>query len=60
MEGCLCVGLIFNPQDLMSVGKRRHGTPSAAFSRFWPAPGAPWEMKTLTSPSVKLKAAAVQ
>lgn len=56
MEACLCVGLIFKPQDLMSVGKRQHGTPSTAFSPFRPAPGAPWEMKTLTSPSVKLKA----
>lgn len=40
MKGCLCVGLILKPQDLMSVGKNQHGTHTAAFSCFWPAPGA--------------------
>lgn len=40
MKGYLCVGLILKPQDLMSVGKKQRGTPTAACSRFWPAPGA--------------------
>lgn len=40
MKGYLCVGLILKPQDLMSVGKNQRGTHTAAFSCFWPAPGA--------------------
>lgn len=39
MKGCLCVGLILKPQDLMSVGKNQCGTHTAAFC-FWPEPGA--------------------
>lgn len=57
MKGYLCVGLILKPQHLMSVGKSQRGTQAAASA----APGqrrgrVSSEMKSLTSPSVRLKA----